>query len=138
MAVKRAIQVYCRADQSQVGEGLGEVPQRLTRGADLLGVEPEMVRVGEHLLEDCPGLLDPPGPGERLDVPERAEVEGAFAAVDPVVAGDGVPVDEAVGGEFGADAVKRGQDRGSVGPANFTSGITSTDASSNLLPGCIT
>jgi hypothetical protein len=28
--------------------------------------------------------------------------------------------------------------RGSVGPANFTSGMTSTEASSSWLPGCIT
>src|ERR1700733_1084295 len=74
-AVQRAIQVYRRADQGQVGEGLREVPQRLTRGTNLLGVEPQVVGVGEHLLEDGPGLLDPSRPGERLDVPERAEVE---------------------------------------------------------------
>ena len=30
------------------------------------------------------------------------------------------------------------RNRGSVGPANFTSGITSTDASSSLLPGYMT
>ncbi len=30
------------------------------------------------------------------------------------------------------------RNRGSVGPANFTSGMTSSDASSSLLPGCMT
>src|SRR4029453_5049903 len=43
-------------DQRQVGERLGEVAQLLTGLADLLGVQPQVVGVGEHLLEGQPGL----------------------------------------------------------------------------------
>jgi signal transduction histidine kinase len=109
-AVQRAVQVHGRADQGQMGQRLREVAQRLSGGADLLGVKTEMVGVGEHFLEDGPGFLEPPGAGERLDIPERAEVEGALTVGDTVVAGDRVPGDQAVGGELGADPVQRRQE----------------------------
>src|SRR6266851_8466990 len=83
-AVQRTVEVDSRADQRQVGEGLREVSQRLSRRANLLGVEPEMVGVGEHLFEDHPSLPDSAGPGERLDIPERAQVERALAVGDPI------------------------------------------------------
>src|SRR5580658_1928719 len=51
-AVQRTVEVDRRADQGQVRERLREVSQRLPRRADLLGVEPEVVGVGQHLLED--------------------------------------------------------------------------------------
>jgi hypothetical protein len=43
-----------------VGEGLREVAERLAGRADLLGVQPEVVGVGEHLLEDRPASLTRP------------------------------------------------------------------------------
>jgi hypothetical protein len=98
VAVQGAVQVRRRADQGQMGEGLREVAQGLPRSADLLRVQAEVVGVGEHLLEDGPGFLQPAGPGERLDVPERAEVEGALTVGDTVVAGSRVAGDQAVGG----------------------------------------
>jgi hypothetical protein len=49
---ERPIEVEGGAYECQVREGLGEVAQRLAAGSDLLGVEPEVVGVAEHLLED--------------------------------------------------------------------------------------
>lgn len=41
-----------------MGKGLGEVAQGLPAVPDLFGVEPLVVGVGEHLLEDQPGLVE--------------------------------------------------------------------------------
>ena len=40
-----AIQVIRRADQGQMGKGLGEIPQRLPAGAGLLRVQPQVISV---------------------------------------------------------------------------------------------
>ena len=61
-------------------EGLREVPQELAGRADLLGVEPEVVGVGEHFLEDEPRLVEPPSTRQGFDVPEGADGEGALVA----------------------------------------------------------
>jgi uncharacterized membrane protein YccC len=79
-----AVQIVGGADQRQVGEGLREVAERVAGRADLLRVEPEVVRVGEHLLERQPRLVQPPGARERLDVPERADRERALVAAQAV------------------------------------------------------
>src|SRR5215207_9194955 len=55
------IEVEGGADEGQVREGLREVAQGLTARSDLLRIKPYEVGVGEHLLEDEPGLLDPSG-----------------------------------------------------------------------------
>src|SRR5215211_2079841 len=55
-------------DQRQVGEGLGEVAQLLAGLADLLGVQAQVVGVGEHLLEDQPGLLEASRAGQGVHV----------------------------------------------------------------------
>jgi hypothetical protein len=59
-AVGRAVQVDRGADQGEVGEGLREVAESLPGHADLLGIQPEVAGVGEHVLEDRPGFLHPP------------------------------------------------------------------------------
>src|SRR5262249_117372 len=65
-------------------------PRRpLPAGTALLGVEPGVVGVAEHLLEHERGLPGPggvgaPGAGEGLDQPERADVERALLAAEPV------------------------------------------------------
>ena len=46
---------------------------------DLLGVQADVVGVGQHLLEHQPGLLQPAGPGQRVHVGERAQGERALA-----------------------------------------------------------
>src|SRR3712207_733787 len=70
-----------------MGEGLGKVAQGLARRAYLLGVEPEMVGVGEHLLQGEAGVFEASRLREALDVPERAQVEGAFEAAEAVWGG---------------------------------------------------
>jgi hypothetical protein len=72
---ERPVEVEGGADQSQVGEGLGEVAQRLAAGTDLLGVEPHVVGVAQHLLEDEPSLIEAARARERFDEPERAQAE---------------------------------------------------------------
>src|SRR5262249_4915452 len=96
------------ADQREVRERLGEVSELLAARADLLGVEAEVVRVREHLLEGQPRLVHPAGARERLDVPEAADRERPLVAVEPVRRrGRVVAVDEAVGDELASDRVER-------------------------------
>jgi hypothetical protein len=49
----------------------------LSGAADLLGIQAYVVGLGGHLLERQPRLVEAPGAGERLDVPERARREVA-------------------------------------------------------------
>src|SRR5215469_2196469 len=86
-AAERAVEVERGADQRQVGEGLREVALLLAGTADLLGVQAQVVGVGEHLLEGQPCLVKSPGAGERLDVPERADRERSLLAAQAVRAG---------------------------------------------------
>jgi len=59
-----------------MGEGLGEVAQLLSAGADLLGEHPDVVGVRLHLLEGVAGLRQAPRAGEGVDVEERVAVPG--------------------------------------------------------------
>ncbi|MDQ1597161.1 MAG: hypothetical protein QOI70_585, partial [Microbacteriaceae bacterium] len=59
-------------------ECLREVADLLTVGRDLFGIEAEMIRVGQHLLEREPSIIDPPGSSERVDLQEGAQREGAL------------------------------------------------------------
>ena len=54
---KRPIQVEGGTDQSQMGERLREIAKRFTAGAGLLRVEPEMIGIAEHLLEEQPSVV---------------------------------------------------------------------------------
>lgn len=51
------------ADQREVRQGLREVAQQLARCADLLGVQAEVVGVGEHLLKGQARLVETAGTG---------------------------------------------------------------------------
>src|ERR1700680_3109771 len=55
-ALQPAVQVERSADQSHMRECLREVAQRLARWSGLLGVQPQVIGVGQHLLEDEPRL----------------------------------------------------------------------------------
>ena len=91
----------------------GKFPLLLSGAADLPGIQAQVVGVGEHLLERQPRLVQAPGAGERLDVPERARREGAFPAADPVRAGLWVvPVDQGIGHQGGGERVERRQPLG--------------------------
>src|SRR5947209_4491088 len=82
--VELVVEIDRRVDQAEVAEGLGEVSQLLSGRADLLPEQADVVAVGQHLLERHPGLLQPAGPSQRVDVPEGAHREGAFAALQSV------------------------------------------------------
>src|SRR4029077_6793850 len=71
--VELVVEVDRGTDQGQMAERLREVTELLTGAADLLGVQAQMVGVGEHLLQDQPRLVKPPGAGEGVYVPERAQ-----------------------------------------------------------------
>jgi hypothetical protein len=89
-----------------VGECLGEVAERFARRADLLRIEPEVVRVAQHLLEDEAGLLETSRARQGLDQPEGAHGEGPLVAVEAVRRGGHVvAVDEAAAGEVALDGV---------------------------------
>src|SRR6266540_1732377 len=62
-------------DQREVGERLREVADLLAGGVDLLGIEAEVVGIGQHLRERQPGVVEAPRAGERVDVQEGAERE---------------------------------------------------------------
>src|SRR4028119_72833 len=81
---ERPVEVEGGADEGQVGEGLREVAQGLAGVPDLLGVQPEVVGVAEHLLEHQARLVHPTCARQRLDEPERAQAERAFFAREAV------------------------------------------------------
>src|SRR5579871_341746 len=83
------VEVKGGADQCQVSKGLREVAQSLSAGPGLLGVQPDVVAVTQHLLEQQPGLgqavrVGSPGPSQRLDQPEAAHIERPFHARKPI------------------------------------------------------
>src|SRR5262249_35077383 len=135
MSAQGAVEVERCADQRQMGQCLGEVPLLLAGAADLLGIQAQVVGVGEHFLERQPRLVQAPGARERLDVPKRARREGAFGAAYPVRAGLRiVTVDQGIGDQAGGQRVEGGQPLGSVGEMNLTSGISKTAASRTSPP----
>src|SRR5262249_24973590 len=69
---------------------LREVAQRLARRSRLLGVQPQVVGVGKHLLENETSLLHPACARQRLDQPECTHIERPLAACQPVA---GAPTD---------------------------------------------
>ena len=58
------VQVESSIDQSQVSQSLREVPQLLSAGGDLFGVEAQVVCVCHHLLEDEARLFKTAGARE--------------------------------------------------------------------------
>jgi len=69
--VEGAVEVERRANQGQMGEGLGKVTQRFALTAGLLCIEPKMIGVAQHLLEDKTCIfqarrLYPAGPRRAL------------------------------------------------------------------------
>jgi hypothetical protein len=57
------VEVDGGAYEGEVGKGLRKVPQSLARRSDLLGVEPEVVGIGEHLLETEASIVESACPG---------------------------------------------------------------------------
>src|SRR5262245_64510457 len=128
------------ADQPEVRERLREVAQVLAVGTELLGVEPDVVRVPEHLLEHEPRLLRVARAGEHFCVPERAHVERALLAHHAVGRGiaDAVAEHQRVLDEVVLDRLQVESHLGSVGLMNFIRGNISVEASSSVVPLCWT
>src|SRR5690242_12960482 len=79
-----AVQVERGAYQPDVSECLREVAQGFAARTRLLGVQAEVVSVGQHLLEDEACLLRAAGPGQRLHQPERTHIERPLAPREAV------------------------------------------------------
>src|SRR5690242_15599956 len=104
------VEVECRTDECEVRQSLRVIAGECTCRPNLLGVEPEVIGVGVHLLEHEFRFFDTTGAREALDIPERAHREGALVAVDTVGTGSAVvPVDESVADELTPDLFERRQ-----------------------------
>jgi hypothetical protein len=107
----------------------------LPGAADLLGIQACVVGVGEHLLERQPRLVEAPGPGERLDVPERARRGRAFRAAHPSGLASGLyRWTSESDTRLAVSASRVDSHLASVGEMNLTSGISRTAALTAWLP----
>src|SRR5207245_9769802 len=81
----------------------------LRLGAELLAVQPQVIGVAEHLLEEEPRLLQVAHTGEALDVPEGAHRERALLAGEPVgeSTGEAIAVDQGVTHQLVLDRAQR-------------------------------
>src|SRR5215470_9992341 len=85
LAAQGAIKIESGADERQMCERLWEVSKRFSAGTGLLRIESQMIRVGEHFLEDQARVLESRSissscASQRLNQPKRTDVEGAFVA----------------------------------------------------------
>ena len=67
---KLVVQNPRRADERNVGKGLGKVPQMLAAWAKLLGVKADVVGVTERLFKNEAGFLQIIAPGQAFDIPK--------------------------------------------------------------------
>src|SRR5262249_20795317 len=77
---QRKVQIVCSADQSQMGESLREVTERLAAGAGSLVLKAEMMGVAEHARVHGPRVNQPitislARARQRYDQPEGADIE---------------------------------------------------------------
>jgi hypothetical protein len=77
---EHTVKIVCSADQSQMGESLREVTERLAAGAGLLRIKAEMIGVAEHALVHEPRVNQPitislARARQRFDQPESADIE---------------------------------------------------------------
>src|SRR4051812_36079211 len=103
-----------RADQCEMGERLGEVPE-LPAGHRVvfLGEEPDVVAEIQEPLEELARLVQLALKGEDLRQPERAGNEDALAgreAIDVAVAPGDVALDEPVDRQLPPNRVDRGRE----------------------------
>src|SRR5262249_22022620 len=114
-----AVEIEGGADERQVRERLGEVAEVLRLGAELLAVQPEVIGVAEHLLEEEARLVQVPHAGEALDVPEGAHGEGAFLAREPIgeSAPEAIAIDQRVAHQLALDR-PQGREPARIGGGN--------------------
>src|ERR1051326_8743086 len=79
-SAQASVKVTGGADQGQMGKSLRKVAEELAGEADLLTVQTEVVRVGQHLLEGKARFVESARFGQRLDIPEGAHRESALFA----------------------------------------------------------
>ena len=77
---EHTVKIVCSADQSQMGESLREVTERLAAGAGLFRIKAEMIGVAEHALVHEPRVNQPitislARARQRFDQPEGADIE---------------------------------------------------------------
>jgi hypothetical protein len=72
------VQVIGCTNESNMGEGLGEVSQVFATQAEFLSVQAKMIGVPERLLEKEAGFVQVTGPSQALHVPKRAHGKRAF------------------------------------------------------------
>lgn len=82
---QRSVEIERGANERHVGERLGKITECFAGGTGLFRVQPQMIRVTQHLLEHQPRVVEPrwsdaPGARERFDEPECTDVERALLA----------------------------------------------------------
>src|SRR5262249_7478815 len=82
--IEPEVEIHRCIDEGEMTKCLREIPQLLSGTADFLRIESDMIRVGVHLRERQGRFLQPSGARERVDVPERAQREGALVAAQAV------------------------------------------------------
>jgi hypothetical protein len=118
-----------------VGEGLGVVAEVDVGGrVHLFPVEPERVGQGDQLVERFVSFCGSAGHGERLDEPERAGEEGAFAAEHVVLARWVAVEQRPARGQLVGDGVDGAADPLGVGGLEVEQGSRSTAASRSVEP----
>src|SRR5258706_8744918 len=68
-----------------MGKRLWKVPQNFTSGPNLLGIQSNVVGVGQHLLENQACLLETTCTRQGLDQPESTDAKGSFLAPKAIV-----------------------------------------------------
>src|SRR5919107_4323943 len=95
-----------------MSQRLREITQGLAGGSDLLGVQAEVVGVGEQLLKSEAGVVETACTGQAFDEPKGADVEGALEGTFEGIRGgilDVVATDEGVVGQLLFYAGERGE-----------------------------
>jgi hypothetical protein len=59
LRAQHTVQVKCGTDQRKMRKCLREIAECLALPSSLLGIEPEMVGIAQHALEQQPGLVQP-------------------------------------------------------------------------------
>src|ERR1700758_2412994 len=92
LASQHSIQIESRADQCEMGKGLGKVAQRLALRPCLLCIKPKMIRVSQHTFKQQTGLIQffgicLTGARQRFHEPKGAHVERALLTRESVNTG---------------------------------------------------
>src|SRR5262245_24173499 len=103
------VEIEGGADEGEVRERLWEVAEVLRLKAELLAVQPEVIGVAQHLLEEEPRLVQVAHAGEALDIPEGTHRKRAFLPREPVgeSAVEAIAIDQGVTHQLALDRAQR-------------------------------